>query len=201
VDGLFRRSYPPRVLRRLRAFFPRRCERDLEEMVRPGSYLGINYYTRIRYRASAFLPFSHAVEVSPPGAPRSAMWEIFPEGMYRSLLRLKDEYGNPPCYVTENGFPLPETPRADPLEDGERIAYLADHVAQMANAVREGVDCRGYFCWSLLDNFEWNRGLSMRFGLLRTDFQTQQRSWKRSAAWYRELLRRNHIPPAPAPGL
>jgi beta-glucosidase len=197
LDTLFRGSYPKEAMARVRRFFPRDFERDLPGMQKMGTYLGINYYTRIRYRWSRFIPFSHASEVMPPGSPRSAMWEICARGMGASLRRLKDQYGNPPCVITENGFPLPDSPGRDPLDDPERIAYLSDHVAEVARAVADGVDCRGYFHWSLMDNFEWNKGLAMRFGLLRTDFATQQRSWKKSAYWFRQLAERNWIEASP----
>jgi beta-glucosidase len=121
------------------------------------------------------------------------MWEIHPAGIYRFLLRLRDEYGNPPCCITENGFPLPEQKGRDPLDDPERIAYLKDHVALVGQAIQDGVRCCGYFHWSLLDNFEWVFGHTMRFGLLHTDFQTQKRSWRKSAFWYRDLIKRGWL--------
>ena len=121
------------------------------------------------------------------------MWEIYPPGLYSTLLRLKEEYGNPPCYVTENGFPLVETAGIEILDDQERIEYLTEHVAMVGRAIAHGCDCRGYFHWSLMDNFEWNLGLRMRFGLLRTDFVTQERKWKKSAVWYRNLIRANGL--------
>ena len=155
--------------------------------------VGINYYGRTRYRWSRFLPFLHATEYEPPGARRSAMWEIYPPGMQATLLRLKEEYGNPPCIVTENGFPLPDAAERAPLVDGQRISYLQEHIAMVARALSAGVDCRGYFHWSLTDNFEWNWGLSMRFGLVRTDYLTQERQWKKSAFWYRDLMRTNTL--------
>jgi len=121
------------------------------------------------------------------------MWEVFPEGIAHTLARLKNEYGNPPSIITENGFPLPDAPGRDPLDDPERIMYLSNHLALVGKAIASGADCRGYFHWSLMDNFEWNKGLSMRFGLLHTDFDTQQRSWKKSAFWYRDLIQRNWL--------
>ena len=193
LDTMFRGAYPQRVLRRLRRFFPRDFERDLPGMRNPGTYVGLNYYTRIRYRWSPWVPFSHAVEHIPAGVPRSAMWEIHPEGIYASLLRMKTEYGNPPSIITENGFPLPDAPGVDPLRDTPRITYLRDHIAQVGRAIEAGADCRGYFHWSLTDNFEWNKGLQMRFGLVRTDFDTQKRSLKASADWYRDVVRSNRI--------
>ena len=121
------------------------------------------------------------------------MWEIYPPGIYRCLMRLRDEYGNPPCFITENGYPLPETPGRDPLDDPERVAYLSDHIALVGKAIEGGADCRGYFHWSLMDNFEWAFGHTMRFGLLRTDFSTQERRKKASASWYRDLTARNWL--------
>jgi beta-glucosidase len=191
LDAIFRGTIPGSVLSRLRRFFPRSLEQDLPQMKRPGTYVGINYYTRVAYRWSPFVPFSHARAHIAPGSKRSAMWEVFPEGIERSLLRLKEDYGNPPSIITENGFPLPDSPGTDPLDDHERIDYLSDHIGRVGKAIAAGADCRGYFHWSLMDNFEWSRGLSMRFGLVRTDFQTQQRRWKKSAQWYRKLIERN----------
>jgi beta-glucosidase len=162
-------------------------------MKKPGTYIGINYYARNLYRWARFMPYFHASEYINPGSPRSAMWEIYPQGLHATLLRLKKEYGNPPCVVTENGYPLAETDGRDPLQDDERIAYLSDHVAMVGKALAEGVDCRGYFLWSLLDNFEWHLGLSMRFGVVRVDFKTQARQWKKSAFWYRDVVRANGL--------
>jgi beta-glucosidase len=193
LDPLLRGSYPERMLTRLHRFLPRTLERDLPEMKKPGTYVGINYYARNLYQWARFVPFLHAREHVTPDSPRSAMWEIYPQGLHATLLRLKEQYGNPPCVVTENGFPLVESPGRNPLQDDERIAYLADHVTMVGRALAAGVDCRGFFHWSLMDNFEWNWGLSMRFGLVRIDFTTQAREWKKSAFWYRDLIRANGL--------
>ena len=202
LDPLLKGTYPARVSAKLGMFLPQALEHDLHELKAPGSYVGINYYGRNLYRWSRFLPFLHAAEYEAPGALRSAMWEIYPPGMQATLLRLKEEYGNPPCIVTENGFPLPDAPERDPLVDGQRISYLQEHLAMVARAISAGVDCRGYLHWSLTDNFEWNWGLSMRFGLVRTDYLTQERQWKKSAFWYRDLMRTNTLEIAgPSAGL
>ncbi len=192
LDAILRGSYPRELVRSLGLFLPRGTDRDLAEMGKPGTYVGINYYARNHYRAS-LTPFLRAREVVLPGAEMSAMWEIYPPGIYASLVRLKEEYGNPPCVITENGFPLVEQPGRDPLDDQPRIDYLSAHVAMVGRAIARGCDCRGYFCWSLTDNFEWHHGLRMRFGLLRTDFTTQERAWKKSAGWYRDLVRANQL--------
>ncbi|MGA2479515.1 MAG: family 1 glycosylhydrolase [Spirochaetia bacterium] len=202
LDPLLLGTYPARVRAKLGIFIPPAQEHDMPELKRSGSYVGINYYGRNVYRWSRFLPFLHATEYEAPGSRRSAMWEIYAPGMRATLLRLKEEYGNPPCVVTENGIPFPDVPGRDPLADGERISYLQEHIAMVARAIAEGVDCRGYFHWSLTDNFEWNWGLSMRFGLLRTDYLTQERQWKKSAFWYRDLMHTNTLElPGPSAGL
>jgi beta-glucosidase len=193
MDPLFFGRYPPILTRRVGRFFPRGFEKEAAGSRGRLDFIGINYYQRTRYGHSAFTPFTRAKEHKDPSAPRSAMWEIYPQGLYRFLLRLRDEYGNPPCMITENGYPLPEVPGRDPLDDAERIAYLADHLAMVGKAIEEGVDCRGYFHWSLMDNFEWAFGNTMRFGLLRTDFATQERQWRKSAGMYRNLIRDNSL--------
>jgi beta-glucosidase len=185
MDAMFHGRYPERVIDRMGRFFPRGFEKDLPEMKRPGSFIGINYYTRNVYRYSRLKPYTHAKDIVPPGSRWSAMWEIYPQGIYQALIRLRDEYGNPPCLITENGYPLPETDGKDPLDDSERIDHMANHLAMVGRAISEGADCRGYFYWSLMDNWEWAEGFTMRFGLLRTDFASLTRTPRASAAWYK----------------
>jgi beta-glucosidase len=197
LDAILRGRYPETVVRSFRLFLPRRLAQDLAEMKKPGTYVGINYYTRNHYRFAPFVPLLRSREYVVPGSRRSAMWEIHPPGLHATLARLRDEYGNPPCFITENGYPLVEEAGREILDDRERIQYLAEHVAVVGRAIAEGCDCRGYFHWSLMDNFEWSLGLRMRFGLLRTDFQTQERKWKKSAAWYRDLIRANGLQAPP----
>ncbi len=117
-------------------------------------------------------------------------WEIYPQGLPELLLKLKAEYPLPPLYITENGMA-----RADAIENGsvhdpERIAFVQSHLAALLEAMHQGVDVRGYFLWSLLDNFEWNSGYSKRFGIVHVDYATQQRTLKESALWYRDFLAR-----------
>jgi len=190
LDPLLRGAYPEKILRRFGRFLPRGFEADLGEMVSSLDFVGLNYYTGKSYRHSLFAPYTQARETPTPQARRSAMWEVWPQGLRLLLLRLKEEYGNPPCYITENGYPLPETPGRDPLEDGERIEYLSEHIRAALQARQEGANLKGYFVWSLLDNFEWDLGYAMRFGLLRVDFGSLERTWRRSASWYRDLIQR-----------
>jgi len=194
LSPLFSGEYPEGVVRRMGRFFPAGFDRDLPSLRNLGTYLGINYYRRNRYRHSLFTPFLHAAEHVEASAPHTAMGdEIYPAGLFKALMRIKNELGNPPCMITENGPPIPDVEGRDPLDDDGRVAYMADHLAQLGRALLEGSDCRGYFLWSLLDNFEWSKGLSMRCGMIHTDFATQKREWKKSAFWYRDLISRGWL--------
>jgi beta-glucosidase len=194
LDPLFHGRYPERIVHRMGLFLPRGWEKDLALIRGRQTYMGINYYRRSRYRHSFFMPFLHASESVDQSAPHTAMGdEIYPPGIYRALMRMKTDMGNPPCIITENGPPIPDVPGTDPLDDAARVAYMADHIAYMGRALLDGSDCRGYFFWSLLDNFEWTKGLSMRCGLIHTDFATQKREWKKSASWYRDLIRKGWL--------
>jgi beta-glucosidase len=115
-------------------------------------------------------------------------WEIYAKGLTELLLQLKAEYDLPPIYITENGMAA-----ADRLEDGEvrdtvRVDYVRTHLDALKAAMDQGVDVRGYFLWSLLDNFEWNSGYTKRFGIVYVDYATQQRIPKASALWYRDFI-------------
>ncbi|MGI5273933.1 GH1 family beta-glucosidase [Nonomuraea sp. CA-218870] len=164
---------------------------DLEVIAAPLDGIGINYYnpTRIAAPSSDGLPFEDA---GIPGYPTTAFgWPIVPDGLRELLVRLKDRYGEalPPVYVTENGCSQEDVPGPDGVvDDRGRIAFLERHVEAMERARREGVDVRGYFVWSLLDNFEWAEGYHQRFGLVHVDFATQRRTPKASYAWFRDFL-------------
>ncbi|GAB3164533.1 GH1 family beta-glucosidase [Microbispora hainanensis] len=154
---------------------------DLEAIGRPLDGLGINYYnpTRIGGPGGDGLPFRFA-EIS--GVPTTAFgWPVVPDGLRELLDSLKARYGDalPPVYITENGCSY------DGLDDQERIAYLDGHITAMRRA---DVDLRGYFVWSLLDNFEWAEGYHQRFGLVHVDFETQERTPKASYHWLRKFL-------------
>jgi beta-glucosidase len=116
---------------------------------------------------------------------------VHPQSFTRTLRWVRERYGNVPILITENGaaFPDPPTAAAEPVEDPLRVAYLQDHLDALHQAMRSGVDVRGYFAWSLLDNFEWNSGYSMRFGIVHVDHATQKRTLKRSALVYRDAIR------------
>ncbi len=165
---------------------------DLELIAGPGlDGLGVNYYnpTRIAAPTDPGLPFAEA-EIE--GVPRTAFgWPVVPDGLRELLVGLRDRYGAalPPITITENGCSVTDEVAPDgTVHDQPRIDYLAGHLDALAAAVAEGVDVRGYFTWSLLDNYEWAEGFSQRFGLVHVDFETQRRTPKASYTWYRDLI-------------
>jgi len=170
----------------------------------PLDVLGVNFYSTQRVTrwsgqgakaaADGHRPSEHSawpaavlVEWLPQPGPLTAMgWNIDPGGLTELLLRLHREYPDVPLMVTENGSAFADVVGADgAVHDPERTAYLRDHLNAVAQAREEGADVRGYFVWSLLDNFEWAYGYDRRFGIIRVDYATQERVWKDSAHWYR----------------
>ena len=127
----------------------------------------------------------------PGPPPLTAMgWEIEPQGLHELLVRLDRDYGVP-IVITENGAAFDDAPAGNGVvEDPRRVAYLEGHLDAVARAIADGVDVRGYFAWSLMDNFEWSRGYAKRFGIVHVDYETQRRTVKRSGEWYRDLIAR-----------
>jgi beta-glucosidase len=116
-------------------------------------------------------------------------WGVEPEGLTATLRRVHDDYGPIPMMVTENGAAYPDVVAADgSVHDNDRVDYLKTHIQAISDAIDAGVDIKGYFVWSLLDNFEWAWGYSRRFGIVRVDYETLQRTVKDSGRWYQEFL-------------
>ena len=165
---------------------------DLEK-IRSLDILGVNYYTRTVVKNDPKYPVVAAAQTQPEGNEYSGMWEIYPEGMYELLMRIWRDY-RPACeiMVTENGVPVPDGLDFDGrVRDERRIRYLKNHVAQVHRATQDGVPVRGYFHWSLTDNFEWAWGYGKRFGLVYVEYATQQRTVKDSGRWFAGVIRRN----------
>ena len=203
LDPLFRGYYPRELWTRLRRFHPPVRPGDLDAIAGSLDFLGVNYYSRAHVRFRRLVPYlqlwpdglpliGSAVTLRPTGAPQqSAMgWEVYPAGLFELLFRLKQEYGNPPAFVTENGAayhdPPPENGR---VPDEARRRYLEQHLDMVTAALRAGADVRGYFVWSLIDNFEWTYGYDKRFGLVYVDYTSQQRTIKDSGHWYGAFVR------------
>jgi beta-glucosidase len=166
---------------------------DLEAVANPPALdlLAVNYYRRERIVASPPEPdWGIGARVLPAVGDRTANgWEIHPDGLRATLVRLAREYSPPAIAVTENGATFEDVVGDDgSVNDVERLRYLASHVDAAAAAIAEGVPLIGYFAWSLLDNFEWALGYGTRFGIVHVDFGTQRRTLKASGEWYRALL-------------
>lgn len=174
---------------------------DLEAIAAPLDSLGINYYSPTVVGAGTSgspSPWPGAephVRFVPAPGPRTAMdWPVDADGLYELLVRLRDELPGVPLMVTENGAAYDDY--ADPsgeVHDPERVAYLRDHLAAVHRALADGVDVRGYFLWSLLDNFEWAYGYGKRFGIVHVDFASQRRTPKDSARWYADVIARGGL--------
>lgn len=193
LEPLFHGRYPDDMLRhfRRRLMVPRVAPGDMEIIAAPIDFLGVNTYTRLIQRADPRDLFVGARQVEPRGPTTAMGWEIYPSCIYEALMKAR-AYTDLPLYITENGAAFEDRIAPDGgIADADRIAYLRDHIAQCRRAIQDGVDLRGYFVWSLLDNFEWNHGFSKRFGLIFTDYGTLKRTWKRSAYWYRDVIAEN----------
>jgi beta-glucosidase len=204
LDPLLRGRYPEDVMADIDGVVAREHIRDGDEarIAEPLDFLGVNYYSRhiVRHRPEAAngstpWPGSRDVEFVGGGLPQTAMgWEIEPQGLCEVLTRVSREYAPPPLYVTENGAAFPDVPGQEGVvADPERVAFLAAHLRAARRAIAEGVDLRGYFVWSLMDNFEWAMGYSKRFGLVHVDYDTLRRTPKQSARWFAEVTRRNAL--------
>jgi beta-glucosidase len=154
-------------------------------------YVGINYYTRnVTRHDDAAWPLRASMVRQKQATYTETGWEVFPQGLTDTLLWVKRRYGDIPQYVTENGSAFFDPPVAEGgrIDDPLRVDYLHKHVGAIAEALRQGVDLRGYFAWSLLDNMEWSHGYAKRFGLVHVDFETQARTPKASARAYARLI-------------
>ena len=172
-----------------------------QSIVKPGDLekihtldlLGVNYYTRTVAKYDPKFPVVKAAQVQPEGNEYSGMWEIYPEGIYEILTRIWKDY-QPQCeiMVTENGVPVPDGLDFDGrVRDERRIRYLRNHLNQIQRAMDEGVPIKGYFHWSLMDNFEWALGYAPRFGLVYVDYKTLKRTVKDSGRWFAKGIQDN----------
>jgi beta-glucosidase len=199
TDPVLRGAYPDAAREIWPVDYSFLREGDLAVTAAPLDFLGVNYYFPARVRA---VPYEEAdparrriddLGASSPVLPGDEVtemgWPVDADGLRRLLHWLHDTYpGLPPVLITENGRACADVPSDGSVEDPERISYVDAHLRAVAQAVREGVDVRGYFHWSLMDNFEWAEGYAKRFGLVHVDYETLARLPKRSFGWYRELI-------------
>jgi beta-glucosidase len=183
MDPLFKGHYPADVLAMLGDDAPRVEGGDMALIGQALDFMGVNYYTRNFSSASAnWESPASGDQVTDMG------WEIYPAGLTELLCRLHRDYTLPAVYITENGAAFKDELVDGKVHDSARINYLSGHIQATCDAIAAGVDVRGYFVWSLLDNFEWASGYAKRFGIVHVDFATQERRLKDSARWYQSFL-------------
>lgn len=186
LDPLHGQGYPPAYAEYLGDLAPEVRAGDLEAMAAPTDFLGVNYYQNMAVRAGTLKPARHEGKQTDVVVARQIN---DPAAFTQGLVRLRQRYGPRVFYVTENGLYQADRLAEDgTCSDAERVAYLAGHIPALREAMRAGVDVRGYCVWSLLDNFEWSAGYTARYGLFYTDYATQRRIPKTSAGWYRAWL-------------
>ncbi|WP_127998918.1 GH1 family beta-glucosidase [Piscinibacter defluvii] len=187
LDPLFLGQYPAELQRLWPGSEPLVLAGDMAAITRPIDFLGINYYFRSNLRSNGAGGF---VDMPLPGVERTQMgWEVYPQGLEDLLRGFRARYATlPPIYITENGMASDDKVVDGHVDDAQRISYLERHIAAVARAAEAGVDVRGYFVWSLMDNFEWAFGYERRFGLVHVDYATQQRTLKNSALALKAFL-------------
>lgn len=197
LDPLFKASYPDMLMAWIGPHAPRIQTGDLALINQPIDFLGVNYYMThaVRFSHRGGLLKLDTDFISAPNWGQTAMgWGINPAGLTAILLNLKENYGNPKIFITENGCAVDDTPDENGfVADAGRINYLRAHLLAVHDAIRAGVNVKGYYVWSLMDNFEWAHGLSPRFGLVRVEYGTGQRIPKQSAHWYGEVIAQNGV--------
>lgn len=188
LGPLLQANYPTEMWSSLGDATPQVQPGDLAQISQHLDFLGINYYSRHLVEKGVYIK-------SVPGSEYTEMgWEVHSPAFGRLLRRLKRDYAVPPIYITENGAAFRDTVDADGhVRDPRRQNYIHEHLHQIHGAIQDGVDVRGYFLWSLLDNFEWSYGYAKRFGIVHVDFETQKRIIKDSGKWYARVIAQNGI--------
>ena len=199
LDGIFKGVYPNPLWKQIGIARSKVGADDMKIISRPIDFLGVNYYSREFARSAWYVPFlggwvdevqvNDREQVINGQQYTSTGREVYAPAFYETLMRLKNEYGNPRMFITENGASFTDVIQNGQVHDPLRTAFLESYMEAAAQAIRDGVNLHGYFIWSLVDNFEWNSGYSKRFGLVHVDHASQQRIIKDSGRWVAELIR------------
>jgi beta-glucosidase len=192
LDPVFFGRYPEEMREVFGEAWPDFPAADLEQIRQPIDYVGVNYYTRrVTRNDPSVLPLRANGVRQRQHTYTETDWEVYPQGLADTLLGVRQRYGDIPLYVTENGAAFYDPPTAGPdgIQDPLRIDYLREHLRVVHRLIADGLDLRGYYVWSLLDNFEWSLGYSKRFGIVHVDYATQRRTPKASARFYAKVIR------------
>jgi beta-glucosidase len=193
VEPLVKGTYPALAEQMVGFAWPKIQSGDMERIAQPIDFIGVNYYSRgiVKHAEHGYL---QAEGVGNEGAQYTDMgWEVYPDGLYEILQWVHSEAPQLSLYVTENGAAFRDELQDGRVADGQRLEYLRQHFTQAHRAIQDGVPLKGYFVWSLMDNFEWAYGYSKRFGIVYVDYATQRRIWKDSARWYQQVIAANAV--------
>lgn len=187
IKPLFDGSYPAMINELDADCRPEILDGDMEIIAQPLDFLGVNYYTRLTYSAPTeagefYTELAHLEPKTDIG------WEIYPKALTELLVSLNTKYSLPPIYIAENGAAMPDKLVDGQVNDLDRIDYYHTHINAVNDAIEQGVNVQGYFAWSLMDNFEWAEGYLKRFGIVRVNYVTQQRTIKNSGYAYKALI-------------
>lgn len=194
LDPLFNGEYPAEAVKHLGDRLPEGWQEEMKNIAQPLDYWGLNYYTPFHVTdAGGKNPeYPATAQLDKPSVVRTDIgWEVDGNSFKDLLISINSRYDLPPCYITENGAAYNHDAINGKIADQPRIDYLQQHLSALQEAMQSGVDIKGYFAWSLMDNFEWAEGYAMRFGLVHVDYSTQKRTLKDSARWYQALIEKN----------
>ncbi len=194
LDPVFKGTYPVELREIFGEAWPEWPDDDMALIKQPIDFLGVNYYARRveRYHPE-HIPLRTKHVPQPQHIETATNWEVFPEALTKVLLWITERYGSRPVYITENGAAFYDSPHTidGRIEDPLRVEYYRQHLRAAHEAMKKGVNLRGYYAWSLLDNYEWAHGFSKRFGVVHVDYSTQARTIKSSGRYYSSVIRSN----------
>lgn len=194
LDPIFLGKYPEELQEIFRDAWVPPTDDDMKLISQPIDFVGVNYYTRSVVQHDAARPPFHVSRIEQKGNPHTDMgWEVYPPALTDILKWIHSRYSGVAIYITENGSAWPDPPSAvdGRIEDPLRIEYLVSHLKACLDAIQQGVNLRGYYAWSLLDNFEWAFGYAKRFGIVHVDYETQKRTIKEAGRFYSRVIETN----------
>ncbi len=192
LNPIFKGDYPRHLLSVAKEYMPKAYEQDMDEIKEDIDFVGINYYSGNLVKADPNAPLG--IKNVDRGLEKTEMgWEIYPQGLYEILTGVQKNYAPKKIFITENGAAFKDVVEDGEVHDDKRIEYLKAHFNQAYKAIQDGVNLKGYFVWSLMDNFEWAKGYSKRFGIVYVDYETQKRILKDSAKWYAKVIKNNAV--------
>ena len=181
VEAITKGRYPKEALAGFGPHMPENWQDDMAEISQPIDFLGVNYYTRHKVTTDPNAVWPHIQSEEGPGDKTQMGWEIYPDGLHGFLTRLSRDYvGDLPIYVTENGMAWDDNIENGAVFDPVRVKFVSDHIMAAKRAIDDGANVKGFFYWSLLDNYEWAFGYEKRFGMIHVDFETLKRTPKAS---------------------